>query len=88
VIVQALRRDPADDEVLKALLREPSRAAVLALIDIAARADSPATSRHAAAFVLQRLLELDDPPVDPERGAPVPASTAHALKKRAQERFD
>ncbi|HEX6811224.1 MAG TPA: FHA domain-containing protein [Planctomycetota bacterium] len=60
-----LRKNPVPRTLLNALVRRPREAVALELIDLLADKATPGHSRHAIAAVLQRVLELSVPPIDP-----------------------
>jgi Mg-chelatase subunit ChlD len=67
-LAQALRRQPVPATVLQALVRRPRRGVALELIEQLGATGTAAHTRHAIAWVLQRVLALPVPPVDPESG--------------------
>ena len=70
-LASALRADPVDAALLNALVRLPKRRVMLQLIDAMTDKKTPVHTRHAIAWVLQQVLELSQPPVDPMSGEPI-----------------
>lgn len=83
-----LRRGPPDDEVVGALLRRLRRDVACELVHLLTLQTLPVPSRHAISYVLQRQLELTEPPVEPERPAPISAPAAERLCELARRRLD
>jgi hypothetical protein len=75
-----LQRHPVADELVQALLRRPSRAAALQLVKTLGAPASSAAARQAAAYVLQRLLRLAAPPIDPLAPRPLTPTAADQLR--------
>ena len=69
-LAAALRAEPVPATLLHALVRRPRRHTMLELVAQLADRDTPEPTRHAIAWVLQRVLETSAPPVDPESGEP------------------
>ncbi|MBL8729334.1 MAG: FHA domain-containing protein [Planctomycetes bacterium] len=82
---RALRTDPVPVTLLQALVRRPRRAVALELIDQLGSRSTPEPTRHAIAWVLQRVFTLPLPPVDPERGEPPDAAALSRLQRRAED---
>ncbi|MBX3464047.1 MAG: hypothetical protein KF830_12815 [Planctomycetes bacterium] len=82
-LARALRREPVSATLLQALVRRPRRAVTLQLMDQLAEPGTPAHTRHAIAWVLQRVLELPAPPVDPESGERPATALLARLRSRA-----
>lgn len=61
----ALRRQPVDYALLVALTRRPRQQVALELVQMFGDANTPAHTRQAVAWALQRMLELGEPPLDP-----------------------
>ena len=64
-LASELRKNPVPRPLLNALVRRPRQAIVLELIDLLGDRATPPHSRHAIASVLQRVLQLSVPPIDP-----------------------
>jgi len=75
------------DDIVRAIIQSRSREIVLHLIDLLGTKKIPKHGRHAASYVVQTLLDVDEPPVDPERAAPISKRRARALRQRAQRRL-
>ncbi|MBL9076703.1 MAG: VWA domain-containing protein [Planctomycetes bacterium] len=78
-LAAALRADPVPTMLLQALARRPRRRVAFELTALLGEHRAPEHTRHAIAWVLQRVLELSAPPIDPETGA--------ALDERALQRL-
>ena len=61
----ALRRQPVDYALLVALTRRPRQQVTLELVQLFGDPNTPAHTRQAVAWALQRMLELSEPPLDP-----------------------
>ena len=64
-LADELHKDPVPRTLLNALIRRPRQAVVVELIDLLGDRSTPPHTRHAIAAVLQRVLELSVPPIDP-----------------------
>jgi hypothetical protein len=83
----ALAKDPVPAPLVHALLRQQHRATTVQLCGLLGRDSFPRHGRHAVAFVLQRLLNLDGPPIDPESGEPLPGREVSRLQELARRRL-
>ncbi len=77
-----LRREPVPVTLLNALVRRPRREVVRELVDQIGSRSTPEHTRHAIAWVLQRVFSLIAPPVDPERGDPPDTAALSVLRTR------
>jgi hypothetical protein len=68
--------------LLNALARRPRRGVELELIDQLGNRSTPEHTAQAIAWVLQRVLNLPLPPVDPERGTLPDAKALARLRAR------
>jgi Mg-chelatase subunit ChlD len=82
-LAAALASDSIPSALVHALLRNPSRAAMLTLVGVLAEPSSGKPGRQAAAHVLQRALELSQCPIDAENPRPIPQALAAQLRQRA-----
>jgi len=64
------------------LVRRPRREVVRELVDQIGSRSTPEHTRHAIAWVLQRVFSLIAPPVDPERGDPPDTAALSVLRTR------
>ncbi|MBL8751029.1 MAG: VWA domain-containing protein [Planctomycetes bacterium] len=64
-LARALAHEPVPIKVVQAIVRLPRRATVSQLIDMLQDRGTPAHTVQAVAWALQRVLVLDQPPVDP-----------------------
>jgi len=87
-LLKQFSRRPVRDDIVRAVLQSRSRACTMHLIDFLQMPKLPAEGKHAASYIVQRLLELDDPPVDAERGAPISPRRHRSLKRRAERRLN
>lgn len=81
-IDRALRQNPVDDEFVKALIKLKSPDSTRFLIEKLADAGFPAHGRQAAGFAVMQILNLYQPPLDPEVDVPLPRREADALLRR------
>lgn len=77
-----LRREPVSALLLNALVRRPRRSVDLELIDQLGNRSTPDHTAQAIAWVLQRVLKLPVPPVDPERSTLPDAKELDRLRAR------
>jgi len=68
-LLEVLARRPVAHDVVQAAIQRGGRDVALGLLDAMADPDFPSHGRHAAAYIIQRLLELPAPPIDPETEA-------------------
>ena len=80
----ALRQQPVPPTLWNALVRKPRAAVATVLIDLLKDRRTPAHTRHAAAAALQRMLELDLPPIDPQTAAPPSKALVRRLRRLAE----
>lgn len=83
-LAAALRQHPVPAPLWNALVRKPRTAVAMVLLDLLADRRTPEHTRHAVAAALQRMLELEVPPIDPETGAPVSRKRIERLRRRAE----
>ena len=72
-LMKALARQPVDPGLIAELIRQRTPAATRTLVDTVTLRSTRPSARHAAAYCLQQVLELSEPPVDPVTGEPPPA---------------
>lgn len=65
-IERGLRKNPVDDEYVKALIKLGTPATTRFLVEKLADEGFPPHARQAAAFAVMQILRLHDPPLDPE----------------------
>ena len=82
-LAKALGGDSIPSALVHALLRHPSRAAMLTLVGVLADPSSGNPGMQAAAHVLQRALELPQCPIDAQNPRPIPQALAAQLRQRA-----
>ncbi|MHC4921537.1 MAG: hypothetical protein ACYTKC_18370, partial [Planctomycetota bacterium] len=87
-LLKQFSRRPVRDDLVRAILNSKSRAVTLHLIDFLQMKTLPPEGKHAASYIVQRLLDLDDPPVDAERAAPISPRRHRSLKRRAERRLN
>lgn len=80
-LAAALRQEPVPPTLWNALVRKPRAAAATVLIDLLKDRRTPAHTRHAAAAALQRMLELELPPIDPQTAAPPSRQLVKRLRR-------
>ena len=81
------RKRVVPHDVVKAILQNPEPELLGYLVDFAANSSFSSPGRHAASFILQRLLNLREPPVNPESGEPITRAEASELKTWIVRRF-
>ena len=81
-LAAAMAQNPVPSALVHALLRRPSRAALLELVAMLAAPSSANAQRQAAAHVLQQKLELRECPIEAENPRPISSSAAAALRQR------
>ena len=81
-LAAAMAQNPVPSALVHALLRRPSRAALLELVATLAAPASANAQRQAAAHVLQQKLELRECPIEAENPRPISSSAAAALRQR------
>ena len=74
-------------DLVKAIVQNPKPEMLGYLVDFAANSSFSSPGRHAASYILQRLLNLPQPPVNPESGGPITRVEAAELKSRIARRF-
>ncbi len=77
---RALEARPIAAELLHALARRPRRDVYGELLVLLDAKDTPASTRQAIAWVLQRGLDLGQPPIDPAEPQPPAAATMTRLR--------
>ena len=82
-LATALAGDSIPSALVHALLRRPSRAAMLTLVGVLAEQSTSKQAKQAAAHVLQLALELPQCPIDAENPRPIPQALAAQLRQRA-----
>ena len=86
-IEHALRKNPVRDDIVKALLRCRNPKIFEHLAGLLGKRGFPLPGRHAVAHVLWSVLELRQPPLDPEKGRRISARKVEALKQQIRRRF-
>jgi hypothetical protein len=84
---EALLRTPVPDDLVRAMVERPRRRVIRQLVELAADPGTPETAREAAAFVVQKALDLALPPCSPERGGPTGATLAQELVRLTEQRL-
>ncbi len=82
-LAKELQRVPVPQAVCNALVRRPRRAVVEQLVQMLTQKNCSATTRQALAGVLQRILKLPTPPVDPVTDALPGARELDELRRLA-----
>lgn len=85
-IREELRKTPVPDDLIQALLRSRDLEVALFLADVLGERGVSAAGRHAAAYVLQRLLEESRPRLDPRDGKPLRRFEVDALRELIRRR--
>lgn len=73
-IDEHLAKDPAEPEIVKALIALPSVPIAEHLVEVMSRSSLPESARHAASWVLSNALKVTMPLLDPERGGTLTAA--------------
>jgi hypothetical protein len=79
---KALRRAPVDDEFVKAAIKLGKPAITRFLIERLADSSYPPHSRQACSYAVMQLLQLDEPPLDPEVDTPLRQAEMQELLAR------
>lgn len=87
-LLKQFSQRPVRDDIVRAILQTRSRACTLHLIDFLKLPKLPPDGRHAASYIVQRVLNLDDPPVDPEQALPISSRRHDYLRRRAERRLN
>ncbi|MEZ5966116.1 MAG: VWA domain-containing protein [Planctomycetota bacterium] len=81
-IEKGLRHDPVDDEIVKAAIKLKSDTVTRFLVEKLGDARFPSHARQACSYAVMRILELRQPPLDPEgNGALAPPDVARLLQR-------
>jgi hypothetical protein len=80
-LLAALRTQPVPDALLNACVRRPRRQTMRELVAALGQTATPPHSRQAIAWVLQRVLDLPLPPIEPVT-ATVPIDVVPQLRDR------
>jgi len=83
-LAAALRQRPVPAPLWNAVVRKPRAPVAAVLIDLLGDRRTPEHTRHAAAAALQRILELEVPPIDPDSSAPASRRRIKQLRRRAE----
>lgn len=83
-LAAALRQQPLPRPLWNALVRKPRGAVAKVLLELLADKRTADSTRHAVAAALQRMLELEAPPIDPETSAPISGRPLRLLRDRAK----
>lgn len=83
-LAAALLQEPLPEPLWNALVRKPRGPAAVVLLDLLADQRTPPPTRHAVAAALQRILELDKPPIDPHTNQPASKRRIARLRRRAE----
>ncbi|MBL8754793.1 MAG: VWA domain-containing protein [Planctomycetes bacterium] len=84
-LTRELRQNPVPMTVCNALVRRPRRVVVEQLVTMLGAADTPSHTRQALAGVLQRVLKLPAPPVDPVGDTAPPSRELDRLRRLARD---
>ncbi|MCB9869008.1 MAG: FHA domain-containing protein [Planctomycetes bacterium] len=82
----AFSRNVVSHDLVKAILKDPNPVVLKELVGFARQRSFPSPGKHAAAYILYRVLGLDDPPVDPETQRPLDRARAQDLLRRIERR--
>lgn len=82
-LADELRKAPVDYALMVALSRRPRQQVALQLVDQLGAVGTPSHTRQAIAWVLQRALELPEPPVDATTDAPPTPRDLDRLRRLA-----
>lgn len=89
--IQKLRREfkksVISHDLVKAVLHKPNKAILSELVEIARKTSTPNPGRHAASFILERALKLDEPPIDPETCKSISTRRAKRLQGYIDRNF-
>ncbi len=80
-----LRKNPVSPALWNAIVRKPREPVAMLLIDLLLDGRTPDHTRNAAAAALQRMLNLQKPPTDPETGEPLSRRRGHQLRILAKK---
>lgn len=81
---RALLQQPVPPELVRALVQRPSRANAVLLARLCGNGAVPESTRQAAGYVLQQVLDLTAPPGDAERGGALPSRAVQQLERLAE----
>ena len=83
-LAAALRQQPIPDALWEAMVRKPRQDIAIVLLDLLADQRTPPHTRHAVAAALQRILELDTPPINPQTNTPASPRRIARLRAKAK----
>ena len=83
-LAAALLQDPLPEPLWNALVRKPRGPAAAVLLDLLADQRTPPPARHAVAAALQRIFDLDKPPIDPQTNQPASRRRIARWRQRAE----
>ena len=83
-LAAALLQEPFPTPLWNALVRKPRGPAAVVLLDLLADRRTPPPTRHAVAAALQRILDLEKPPIDPQTNQPASKRRIARLRQRAE----
>ena len=75
-------------DLVKAILQHPTAPVLHKLVDLARQTSFNGAGRHASAYILQRLLHLGEPPVDPISGRPMTSRRAKSLHRYIDRNYE
>jgi hypothetical protein len=81
-IERHLTKEAVSSELVEALARSKNKAVAVLLVELLRRERLPDAGRQAAAYALQRLLELAEPPIRPDRPGTPDEDTVRGLADR------
>jgi len=74
-------------DLVKAILNHPNAVVLEELVGYTSKGSFPRAGRHAASYILQRLLHLAEPPVDPETCRAIGKRRADSYRKSIRRQF-
>ncbi len=83
LLLKQFSRRPVRDDIVRAIIKSRSRKVTMHLIDFLQMRTLPQEGRHAASYIVQRLLDLPSPPIDAERGTPISPRRHRRLRQQA-----
>lgn len=81
-VEKGLRRNPVDDEIVKAAIKLKNDKVTRFLVEKLGDARMPPHARQACSFVVMRLLQMREPPLDPETDKEMPGREVERLLRR------
>lgn len=74
-------------DLVKAILHKPNKEILKELVEVSRKSSTPNPGRHAASFILERTLHLDEPPVDPETCKSISSGRAKRFHRYIDRNF-